>query len=412
MRWGLGIVILIYGLMTVDSVSLKWGVIGISLFSIPLLCQLTRSEWIRIWALWGGIFLILQSFLPLFLTEDDFITLQPNIHQIVDVRAGIPGIHGRQLITTDSKGFRVTKDIDYESDESYRIFAIGGSTTEQIYLDDRSTWTHLLQEYLSDKTQLNVEVINTGVSGLRARHHLATLRKIIEMHPDLVIFMVGLNDWNWYIKESFPEKHNIMETISTLRSKLFLRNTMIGKAIKAAIMSKKKPEKKEGKISVRVDYGDYFSRQRDSLSKPRSYSFHPVNVNRQYDTVMSEISRECHSSNLNCVFITQPTGYQKGAEKDFKKGFWMTPPNKPYTLDFESMVYIASLYNSYLIKFAAKNGHRVCDAANRLSPTYDNFYDDCHFNTAGARKISIIIGECLQDIVGQTGIESDVKPDH
>ena len=41
----------------------------------------------------------------------------------------------------------------------------------------------------------------------------------------------------------------------------------------------------------------------------------------------------------------------------------------------------------------------LCDAAEKLTPTFENFYDDCHFNTAGARRMGQIVSECFQDIV-------------
>jgi hypothetical protein len=77
----------------------------------------------------------------------------------------------------------------------------------------------------------------------------------------------------------------------------------------------------------------------------------------------------------------------------------MTPPNKNYTLTFDNMVHIASLYNEYLKEFAKRNGHYLCDAAAKLTPTYDNFYDDCHFNTAGAYRMGQIVSQCFQEIV-------------
>ena len=61
----------------------------------------------------------------------------------------------KHLSTTDSKGNRVNKNIDYEKKEknTYRIFAIGASTTELEGLDDKLIWTNLLVEKLK-KTEM------------------------------------------------------------------------------------------------------------------------------------------------------------------------------------------------------------------------------------------------------------------
>jgi lysophospholipase L1-like esterase len=396
MRWSFAAVVFLFGIITIDPASLKWSFIGISLFSLPLLLQFTNYKELRIWAIWGGVFLVIQSLLSPIFGDPDFRTLGSNMHWIVDVRAGIPGINGKQSVTTDGKGFRTTRDIDYEGNESYRIFAIGGSTTEQIYIDDRNTWTHLLQEHLSKITKHHIEVINTGVSGLRAKHHLATLRNIIGLHPDLVLFLVGLNDWNWHIKEAFPENDQYLK-IEDYRTDLSLGRTMIGKLLLVVYNSLKNNVDGEAH-TIRDEYGEYYSKQRGSLNRANVLSFYPKDVHQRYKKYLMEISNVCHENKIKCLFITQPNGYQKDANEEFKKGFWMTPPNQNYTLEFESMSYIASLYNSFLVKFSMGKDHFSCDAASEFSPSFENYYDDCHFNTQGARNMSIIVGKCIESI--------------
>jgi hypothetical protein len=88
--------------------------------------------------------------------------LKPNLDYKIDVDEGaIPGIVGVQHITTDEKGFRVTPPVDYTEKSGLRIFTIGGSTTVDIYLDDRATWTHHLQENLKAGLDRPVEAITT-----------------------------------------------------------------------------------------------------------------------------------------------------------------------------------------------------------------------------------------------------------
>ena len=397
MRWYFSLVVLLFGIVTIDMNSLKWSLLSIILFSIPMLLQFTNSKSLHIWALWGGFFLVFQSLLSPALIDRDFKTMIPSMYKVVDVKAGIPGISGKQTITTDSKGFRVTKNIDYGNDSSFRIFAIGGSTTMQVYLDDLKTWTHLSQENLSKKTSIDIEVINTGVSGLRAKHHLATLRNIIGLHPDLVVFLVGLNDWNWHIKNAFQKDTGRLK-INHYRNNYFLKKSLIGNFI-LIVSNSMSINKKSNKPLLREDHGQYFTKQRGSLSRPNIVSFTPEGVHKDYIKYLSDISDICSKNKIKCMFITQPTGYQSNATENFKKGFWMTPPNELYTLKFKNMVAISSLYNSFLMKFAVDNGHYTCDAALKLRPTVDNFSDDCHFNTSGAQNMSNIISECMENIV-------------
>jgi lysophospholipase L1-like esterase len=391
-RWIIAIVILIFGIITIDLSHWKWSLLGLFIYTIPVFLQFTKSQELQVYSLWGGIFFITQALASQqLLLPNDFVTLPPNLYQVLNVKSGLPGINGKQKITTDSKGFRTTKEIDYNNKKNYRIFAIGGSTTEQIYLDDQHTWTHLLQEDLSKKLHRNVEVINTGVSGTRTKQHLATLKKIIKFHPDLIVFLIGINDWNHHISIIFPEKLNFIKRFKTYRQSLFLRNTMVAKPLLMVQNSFK------NKHSV-DEYGGNFSKQRGSLSRNNVKSFFPENVSQDYKQNLEAISDTCHENNLICMFINQPTGYSNSASEDFKEGFWMTPPYQPYTLSFDSMVYIASFYNSYLSTFAKEHHHYFCDAAANLSPSYDNFYDDCHFNENGAKNMSYVVEKCIEDL--------------
>ena len=101
----------------------------------------------------------------------------------------MPNFEGINTISTDEKGFRSLSEIDYSNDTTFRIFAIGGSTTEEIFVDDKETWTSLLEIGLTSSQNKTIEVVNTGVSGLRAQHHLAMMLETEKYHPDAYIFL-------------------------------------------------------------------------------------------------------------------------------------------------------------------------------------------------------------------------------
>lgn len=403
MRWILAITILLFGIITMDFESIKWIALGIALFCIPLVFQFIKFLDLHIWALWFGVFMVLQSFLSPILINHDYVTLTPNLNLLLDVKGGVIGVHGKQHITTDARGFRTTKNINYQSDANYRIFAIGGSTTEQIYLGDKDTWTHLLQEQLSKYIKQDVEVINTGASGLRAKQHLATLEKIIQLHPDLVIFLLGINDWNRHIKDSLPEatipdEDSIDESY---RAELSLKNTLVGKAMLVAFTILNNQNSQQDGPTIVEDHGEFHNEKNNSLARETVYSLQLNTVSLDYQEQLLRISSTCHAHEIKCVFITQPHGYQQGASEDFKKGFWMTPPYQPYTLDFNSMSGVAKLYNSYLLEFANERNHAACNPASILAPTNENFYDDCHFNTSGAKNMAMEVSQCLDKILNK-----------
>jgi lysophospholipase L1-like esterase len=383
MRWGLGATFFLCGLCTLDTSAWGWALLGSVLFLLPLLLQLCRWPAVRYGALWLGVFLTAQTLVSV-LRAGDYITLPPHFRQRIDVKGGFPGIQGPQTITTDQQGFRVTRPINYAEKTRYRIFAIGGSTTADIYLDDHKTWTYLLQERLSRFYHNEVEVINTGVSGLRMRHHVATLKRIVPYKPDMVLFLVGVNDWNWHIRDTFGgnfERH---------RRKFFLSTTMLGKVLSALFW-----QFGPNVSGVTVEYGESLAKKRGSLNRKKQYHFTPTSVDQQYVNMLQQASNICRKFSIECYFVTQPTGYQPEASEEFRAGFWATPSEDDYTLDFDSLVHIAALYNSYLTEFATLNKQKYCDLAAKIAPSYENFYDDCHFNEQGAAVVAEALFSCI-----------------
>lgn len=385
----LSVLILLFGLVTTWSLSYKWICVGFILFSIPLLFQLSKNLLIKSYAIWFGVFLVMQSIISPVIKDRQIKTLKPNIDIRLDVRDGIPGITGLQHITTDSSGFRVTKRIDYTDGTPYRIFVMGGSTTEQIYLDDNKTWTHLLQKRLGENVNFNIEVINTGLSGTRTKHHFITLSEIAKYKPDMVIFLLGLNDWDHHIRSHFDPFIPVS-----------FDRTFLGKFIKYRFYNLTEEEgfPKKGTKPEIVTGTDY-DRKRGSLSRNVRKSFRPKSVLKSYIRYLNKIVTFCKKIDVICVFLTQPSGYQKDASEDFKRGFWMTPPDTRYTLDFESMVYISELYNDYLIEFAKRNNIYAFDLSKKIPPTYEYFYDDCHFNIHGANRVSEVLFQFLIPVV-------------
>ena len=144
---------------------------------------------------------------PLFyLMTFDVPSRQPNYKIIKEYKSEFfKGMFsGKHFISADQKGYRTNKKIDYynKNENTLRIFTIGASTTEEGATDDNKTWSSLLGTKLSKFTDKDIEVINTGLSGLRSEYHYVTLKRMRKYKPDLVIFLIGINDWNHHIINS------------------------------------------------------------------------------------------------------------------------------------------------------------------------------------------------------------------
>ncbi len=401
-RFGVAGATLAFGIYLADFTSPKRAAFGAMLFALPLLCQIVRYPLAHAYGLWGACFLVLQSLIPSggsSLETSNYITLTPNWSTNVDFLPDAQtGIIGEQHISTDERGFRVLPPVDYAHKSGLRVFAIGGSTTENIFVDDAKTWPHLLQENLASRLERRVEVINTGVSGLMSRHHLGTLQEILPLHPDVVLFLVGANDWGHAILQRFGE-----DPQPTQRLTFF--DTLLGKAVSAGfdyLLPSAMPAQKSRQIIGAASPGHFRAGRgihTNSLQRTTEKSWFPDVVNADYRANLLRISDVCHKNELICVFITQPTAYSNDAPQALQARFWMTPNGASYTLTLDSMEHLVKLYSYALIDFAKERGHPVCDIATKVPPTLNYFFDDLHYTTAGNALLSRLLTDCLVPIL-------------
>jgi hypothetical protein len=79
----------------------------------------------------------------------------PNLHRIFRPDPNImPGVQGESNFIVNSQGVRGD---EFSPDDDYRILAIGGSTTECLYLDQTEAWPYLVQAGSPSNKQLFVE---------------------------------------------------------------------------------------------------------------------------------------------------------------------------------------------------------------------------------------------------------------
>ncbi len=405
----LAVLCLLFGIATYDREAYKWGIFSTVLYALPLLSFATKNKLLRVYTVWFGIFLVSQTVLSYYKYQH-YHHLTPNIHYQIDVQGdGLPGIQGIQTITTDAFGFRTTKNIEYQKKSpGYRIFALGASTTESIYIDDHKTWPHLLQEKLTKKLQMPVEVINASVSGLRMAHIYDNFKKVLKLQPDMVLFLIGVNDWNKDILNQFDssvEVHNRFYKKFGLEyyqvTKLYLRNSLFGLALQS-LPFKKATDTGENSSVTRIEKGEYFTKQNNTLTRQDVRKYVPEDILPEYRTYLEKTAALCDKSHVQCVFLTQPNAYKAEASEKTKKTFWMTPPNGNYTLDFASMIKVAEVYNLKLKEFAKAYSIPLCDLNSQIPPSEKSFYDEVHFNEPGSELVASKLEDCISELINTT----------
>ena len=105
--------------------------------------------------------------------------------------------------STDINGYRPYK-IPKSGDEL--VLTIGGSTTDQLHVDDTKTWQAIMEK------DRNISVINGGVDGQSSFGHLLAIEKwhskvLKGKKVDKVIFYIGMNDVRFSKSLDAAKKH-------------------------------------------------------------------------------------------------------------------------------------------------------------------------------------------------------------
>jgi lysophospholipase L1-like esterase len=254
-------------------------------------------------------------------------------------------------------------------------------------LDDRQTSSYILQCKLEDLLKIPVEVINTGVSGIAALNHLSTLNKIENYYPNLVIIMMGANDWNKQVRNHFKQS---IYFFNMIRSKYQFEISPLYKLFKQIFWH----FYRINSIDKLIDHGEYYSIQNNSLKRAIRREYRPQNVSNEFSIYTKAIFNKCLQGKFKTLVVAQITSYKDNASDELKRYYWCTPPNEYYTLDFANMVYLANLYNVFVENEARHYGLPFCKTDN-IPPTTEAFYDDMHLNSRGANIFADIIYQSI-----------------
>ena len=107
----------------------------------------------------------------------------------------IPGKRYPEHAYFNSQGFRTREIVGAKSPSEFRIIAIGGSTTEDVWTEDGLHWPLWLERELRGAGLAGVRVYNAGMSAYSSAHTLIRLAfDVLEYEPDMVIVMDNIND--------------------------------------------------------------------------------------------------------------------------------------------------------------------------------------------------------------------------
>lgn len=349
-------------------------------------------------------------------TEQRYYPWQPHLSAVFNPDPAIlPGTSRPSRFTINSQGIRGD---EFSAAQTYRILAIGGSTTESLYLDDSKTWTQLLQTNLNAARQRQVWVGNIGKSGLDSRHHIFHLRYFVPQLPklDAVVILVGVNDLGHFTlnttSEETTERIELERAFWQIppvesRDEPIYKKTALWRLVRTsrnAWQSQRQPlpgfvQDAEGKVYAQLRERRQRAEFTDDLPEltPRLEAY-ASNLNTLVDLAQAQ--------SVRLIFLTQPTMWNPQSSPREDALLWGFPvenlgdvnspvghPDRYYSV--RALNRAMTEYNNVLLGVCQTRGVECVDLAKLLPRDTTVFYDDVHFNESGAQRVADALAEYL-----------------
>jgi lysophospholipase L1-like esterase len=339
----------------------------------------------------------------------------PNLHKVSKPIPGtMPGVDGIAHFNVNSDGIRGD---EFSSDQKYRILAIGGSTTECLFLDQEKSWPYALQNKLNNLHLSKVWIGNVGKSGLSTREHYMHMKYLLPQYHeiDVIVILAGCNDlirrliedkkYDPYFLDHYDywEQRLIRGAFSETPYKKgkyrfhsgYYDELAIGSLVKQIMYINSKRE------MVQDETGNLFVNLRNLRKGALEIVEHLPDLTsglEEYKKNLNAIIDIAQSQFIRIVFVTQPSLWKQDMtekEKDLIWNGWIeSPKSKRYYSEIALMRGMQA-YNDTLLQVCKARGVECIDLAIVLPKDSTIFYDDVHFSDKGSLMTADVIFKYL-----------------
>lgn len=326
----------------------------------------------------------------------------------------MPGVSGEAHFVLNADGFRSASPT---SQQTYRVLAIGASTTECLYLDQPETWTELLKDRLNAARSRDLAWVgNAGVSGHSMRHHVTALEELplANLGLDAVLLLPGVNDFAHRLAVDGPfdadfmtrpdSRHRLINQTFGYGPKweegdAFYKRSALYRLISSARQGR-------GQTSVRLQdpTGSVYTawrRYRSETKELRDVLPDLESSLAEYASNLRRFINSARAKGLHVIMMTQPSMWRPDLPERLQQLLWMGGVG-----DYQSGRGVAyytpaalssglERYNDTLRDVCRAADVECIDLAPRIDKDDSSFYDDVHFNEQGARKVASVIAEYL-----------------
>ncbi|HYA15667.1 MAG TPA: hypothetical protein VEF33_15130 [Syntrophales bacterium] len=328
----------------------------------------------------------------------------PNLRKISrPVPGTMPGVDGIAHFNVNSDGIRGD---EFSSDQQYRILAIGGSTTECLFLDQDKSWPYALQNRLNSLHLYKVWVGNVGKSGLDTREHFMHMKYLLPQYQkiDAVLILAGCNDllrrliedkdYDPYYLDHYDywEQRLIKGAFSETPYRKgkyrfhsgYYDELAIGSLVKQAITMYFRRD------MIQDETGNMFVNLRNLRKGAAEIVENLPDLTsglEEYKRNLNVIIDIAQSRSIRIIFLTQPSLWKEDmtkTEKDLLWCGWIESTKSKRYYSEKALMKGMQVYNNTLLEVCKSRGVEYLDLASILPKDETVFFDDVHFNNKGS----------------------------
>lgn len=312
-----------------------------------------------------------------------------------ELQVNLPGVNPGGILSTNMWGFR-GEDPPEDWEEWLTIVTVGGSTTANYYLDDSLTWSWILQEQLREIYPA-VWVGNAGIPRHSSDTHLLFLREVLsEIRPDMVVFLVGVNDMGPFLRPGRTEERL---PDSGPREWLFANSAILQLVYKA----KKVHVERAPVVDTAVD-PCFTEEPMTDEDIPLPNDLHQLLDDPDfYRRRIELLIDECEILGIEPVFLTQPILYEDSPHWRGVRETAVFFQGTERPISAAAFALMLQTLNGDLVDVCERRGVQVYDLAGYIPHSRDFFYDAMHMTELGADLVGRSVGDFLADICVKGG---------
>jgi GDSL-like Lipase/Acylhydrolase family len=272
------------------------------------------------------------------------------------------------------------------------ILTVGGSTTEQRYIDDSKTWQEVLEAALK-RNNKNFILSNAGIEGQSTYGHIKDFEiwfpRIPGLKPKYVLFYIGINDF--YRCSDDPRYEVFDGRKNSLRNIIKNNSCLVNlyRKLRGALKAKKMGIGHEKKIFSNYTYTD------TGIGDPNLADHFRGDHIKNFKKRLLRLVELTHNLGAEPVFLTQPSIIYRFIDGKLSGSSFRESFNN---LSYNGVDYYNSLSElNKVIYEVAGNNITVVELTNLPIWEFADFYDWIHMTPTGEMKLGNEIYKQLKD---------------